>query len=144
MLAVILPFTLWFLPETRSTFWAASCSPCRWSASSAASRSWSPRDGVFRDVEHLLVTVLLPWFFLTPIFWSFEQLPRIDEQAWLVDILHYGNSSRPRCRRSGTRCSSASFPSAATRSYAIGAAVVALALGALVFQRVDDQLAAAL
>ena len=30
---------------------------------------------VLRDVEHLLTAALLPWFFLTPILWSFDALP---------------------------------------------------------------------
>ena len=30
---------------------------------------------VLRDVEHLLAAALLPWFFLTPILWSFDALP---------------------------------------------------------------------
>jgi len=46
---------------------------------------------VFRDVEHLLVTVLLPWFFVTPVFYTFDQLPKIDQRPWVADILHYGN-----------------------------------------------------
>ena len=30
---------------------------------------------VFRDVEHLVTAALLPWFFLTPMLYSFDQLP---------------------------------------------------------------------
>ena len=30
---------------------------------------------VLRDVEHILAAALLPWFFLTPILWSFSTLP---------------------------------------------------------------------
>ena len=33
---------------------------------------------MFRDVEHLLATVLLPWFFLTPVFYTFDQMPGIQ------------------------------------------------------------------
>jgi hypothetical protein len=50
---------------------------------------------VFRDIEHLLVTALLPWFFLTPVFYTFDQLPKIDERPWLADLLHYGNFITP-------------------------------------------------
>ena len=42
------------------------------SRSSPASRSLvACLNVVFRDVEHILAAALLPWFFLTPILWSF-------------------------------------------------------------------------
>ena len=31
---------------------------------------------IFRDIEHILAAALLPWFFLTPILWSFENVCR--------------------------------------------------------------------
>ncbi len=29
---------------------------------------------VYRDVEHLMTTIFLPWFFVTPIFYTLDQL----------------------------------------------------------------------
>ena len=89
--------------------------------------------------------MLLPWFFLTPVFYTFDQLPEIDDHPWLADLLHYGNSvtplvlgdSRPALLRPACRTS-------ATWSTRSCAAFVALTLAALVFRRVDDQLAARL
>jgi ABC-type polysaccharide/polyol phosphate export permease len=99
---------------------------------------------VFRDVEHLLVTALLPWFFLTPVFYTFDQLPRINDKPWLADILHYGNFITPPLLAIRDPLFFGRFPSGGDAAYSIGAAVVALALGAFVFRRVDDQLAVSL
>ena len=69
---------------------------CRWSSRSSrsrpGSRSWSPaRTSLFRDVEHLVAAVLLPWFFLTPIFYTFDALPGLEGREWIGDLLYYGN-----------------------------------------------------
>lgn len=145
MLAVILPLNLIFVPETRSTFWAAILLAVPLvGLVSGLSIVVAAATVVFRDVEHLLVTVLLPWFFLTPVFYTFEQLPRIDQHARLADALHYVNFVTPPLLAIRDPLFFGRLPSGADTAYAIGAAAVALALGAFVFQRVDDQLAAAL
>ena len=99
---------------------------------------------VFRDIEHLLQTVLLPWFFLTPIFYTFNQLPRIDEHPVLADLLHYGNFVTPPLLAVRDPLFFGRMPAAGDAVYTIVAALVALLLGGFVFRRVDDQLAAAL
>ena len=35
----------------------------------------------YRDIEHLLTVLFLPWFFLTPIFYSLESIPAAAEHA---------------------------------------------------------------
>jgi lipopolysaccharide transport system permease protein len=145
MLAVILPLNLIFIPETRSTFWAAILLAVPLvGLVSGLSIVIAAATVVFRDVEHLLVTVMLPWFFLTPVFYTFEQLPRINERVWLADLLHYGNFITPPLLAIRDPLFFGRFPSTGDTAYTIGAAAVALVLGALVFRRVDDQLAAAL
>ena len=37
---------------------------------------------VYRDVEHLMTTVFLPWFFLTPIFFTLDQVPGLEGNEW--------------------------------------------------------------
>ena len=50
----------------------------------------------FRDVEHILSALLLPWFFLTPIFYSPDVLPKGAEQfEWLAGVLAWGNWVSP-------------------------------------------------
>src|SRR3954454_16865963 len=47
---------------------------------------------VFRDVEHILAAALLPWFFLTPILWSFSALPEsAQDHETRLHVLRWGN-----------------------------------------------------
>ena len=48
----------------------------------------------FRDVEHIIAAIGVPWFFITPIFYSFDTLPTPVE-GWLFDVLYYGNPITP-------------------------------------------------
>ncbi len=49
----------------------------------------------FRDVEHLVGVLFLPWFFLTPILYSLDTLPRAESHPLLVHLLRYGNPVTP-------------------------------------------------
>jgi lipopolysaccharide transport system permease protein len=49
----------------------------------------------FRDVEHLVAVLFLPWFFLTPILYSLDTLPRAHNHPALVHLLRYGNPVTP-------------------------------------------------
>ena len=49
----------------------------------------------YRDVEHLLAVLFLPWFFLTPILYGLDQLPAASTHPWLIDLLRYGNPVTP-------------------------------------------------
>ena len=95
MLAVIIPVNLIFVPATRSTFWAGIplVLPLVALAGSLA-LVLASLTVIFRDVEHLLTAVLLPWFFLTPVFYTFD-LPGIGNHPALVDAIHYGNPVAP-------------------------------------------------
>lgn len=145
MLAVILPLNLVFLPQTRSTFWAALllALPLVGLVSGLAIVV-AAGTVVFRDVEHLLATVLLPWFFLTPVFYTFGQLPGVQDHPRVVDLLHYLNFVTPVLVAIRDPLFFGRLPSGGDIAYAIVAALVALFLAAFVFQRIDDQLAAAL
>jgi len=145
MFAVVLPLNLIVLPATRETFWAAILLSIPLIALvSGLSIVVAAATVVFRDIEHLLVTALLPWFFLTPVFYTFDQLPKIDERPWLADLLHYGNFITPPLIAIRDPLFFGRYPSGGDTAYTIGAALVALALGAFVFRRVDDQLAVSL
>jgi ABC-type polysaccharide/polyol phosphate export permease len=145
MLAVLLPVNLSLIPSTRTTFWAALplVVPLVGLASGVAIVI-SCANVLFRDVEHLITTVLLPWFVATPIFYRFETLPGLRHHAWLVDALHYGNFVSPVLVAIRDPLFFGRLPRVADVVYACAAAVAALALGAFVFRRVDDQLAAQL
>ena len=51
---------------------------------------------VFRDVEHLASALLLPWFFLTPILYTIDNLPgAAADYDWLADLLRWVNFLAP-------------------------------------------------
>jgi lipopolysaccharide transport system permease protein len=145
MLAVILPFTLWLLPDTRTTFWAAFplFLPLTGIVSGLAVLV-ACANAFFRDVEHLVGAVLLPLFFLTPLFYEYEQLPGLEGNERLVDVLYYGNFMVPVVEAIRDPLFFGELPNAGDVVYSVAAALVALILGAVVFRRVDDRLAAEL
>ncbi len=97
---------------------------------------------VFRDVEHILAAALLPWFFLTPILWNFAELPEsVQSHEVLLDVLRWGNFVCPPITAVRDTLWLGAAPQAADVIYLAVAAVVALALGAYVFGRVDDRIA---
>ena len=79
MFAVLVPVNLIFIPETRTTFWAALplLLPLVALAGGIA-LVLATLTVVFRDVEHLLTAILLPWFFLTPVFYTLR--PPADQR----------------------------------------------------------------
>ena len=97
---------------------------------------------LFRDVEHLVAALLLPWFFLTPILYSLEELPGgFENHQTLVDVLHWANPLTPQLYALRAPLFYGELPAASDTLYLVGAAFVSLALGALVFRRVDDRIA---
>lgn len=144
MLAVLVPVNLIVVPETRSTFWAGLplVLPLVAFAGSLALVLASVTV-IFRDVEHLLTAILLPWFFLTPVFYTFD-LPQLDSHPGLVDLIHYGNPVAPFVAAIRDPLFFGRLPHLGDVVYVVVAALVALAAAAAVFRRVDDQLAAQL
>jgi ABC-type polysaccharide/polyol phosphate export permease len=49
----------------------------------------------YRDAEPVLAALLLPWFFLTPIFLRVDQFPGTATHRWLADVLLWGNPVAP-------------------------------------------------
>ena len=96
---------------------------------------------VLRDVEHLVGALLLPWFFLTPVLYSFDQLPGFERHHALVQILYYGNPITPGIQALRAPLWGGEVPGAGDTIYLLVAAAVALVLGAWVFNRLDDRIA---
>jgi lipopolysaccharide transport system permease protein len=145
MLAVVLPLNLWFVPETRSTFWAALplFVPLAALVTGFAIVVASVTV-IFRDVEHLVATVLLPWFILTPIFYPFSQMPGISEHPKVADALYYGNPVAPFVEGIRDPLFFGRLPHLSDVVYIVAVSLGALVAAALVFRRIDDQLAAQL
>ena len=95
---------------------------------------------LFRDVEFLVAALLLPLFFLTPVLYPLSD-PQIARRDWVVDVIHWGNPLSPVIEALRDPLFYGRLPGLGDTVYTIVAAVAALALGAFVFNRVDDQIA---
>jgi ABC-type polysaccharide/polyol phosphate export permease len=97
---------------------------------------------LFRDVEHLLAALLLPWFFLTPVLYTLDRLPEgVTRHETLIDILTYANFVTPPLEAIRDPLFWGELPRAVDVAYLVAATAVALVLGSLVFRRLDDQIA---
>jgi ABC-type polysaccharide/polyol phosphate export permease len=145
MLAVVLPLNLVVVPETRTTFWAALPLFVPLAALVAGfAIVLASVTVLFRDVEHLVATVLFPWFILTPIFYPFSQMPGIEDHPTLADVLYYGNIVTPFISAIRDPLFFGQLPHLGDVVYVFGVAIGMLTVAAFVFRRIDDQLAAQL
>ena len=145
MFAVILPFTLYLIPETRTTFWASlpMVLPLI-GLTGGLALAVAYANAIFRDVEHIVAAIFLPWFFLTPIFYTFDQLPGLVGREWIGELLHWVNPFVPVLVAIRDPLFFGEWPPVADVAYALVAAVVSLTLGAVVFTRIDERLASEL
>ncbi len=98
----------------------------------------------FRDVEPILGAALLPWFFLTPIFFDISRVPGIKDNRTLGDLLNWANPVAPFVRAFRDVLYAGGLPSAATLAYVLAAATVALVGGVALFRRLQGELAVVL
>jgi lipopolysaccharide transport system permease protein len=145
MLAVVIVVNLIFIPETRTTFWAAIplLVPLIALASGMAV-VFGYLTVVYRDVEHLMTTIFLPWFFLTPIFYTLDQLPGLEGNEWVANVIYYVNFVTPFVEAIRDPIFFGKLPDLGDVVYSVIAGLGALALGVVVARRIDDQVAATL
>jgi ABC-type polysaccharide/polyol phosphate export permease len=143
MIAIVVVLSLVFIPEARSTVWAAIPLAVVFAALVAGlSLLVACLNVLFRDIEHVLTAALLPWFFLTPILWNASTLPASAlRHHRLLEVLHWGNPIAPPIYTVRDALWSGHLPRLADVVYLLVATAVALALGAWVFTRVDDRIA---
>jgi lipopolysaccharide transport system permease protein len=147
MLSVAIILNLIVIPESRTTFWVALPLIVPLVAFVAGFAIVLACVTVrFRDVEHLLTTIFLPWFVLTPIFYTLDSktLPGISDHPHVANALYYGNVIAPFVEAIRDPLFFGQLPRATDVVYMSVAALAALAVAAFVFRRVDDQLAAQL
>jgi ABC-type polysaccharide/polyol phosphate export permease len=137
-LAILLVLSFAFIPEARDTEWLAlplaALFVCMVGGFTLA---LACLDVLFRDVEHLVASLLLPWFFLTPILYSFSQFGH----ETLTSVLYYANPITPPIEAIRDPLWAGHLPRLADVVYLVAGAAIALALGAFVFRRVDDRIA---
>jgi ABC-type polysaccharide/polyol phosphate export permease len=91
-----------------------------------------------------MTTIFLPWFFLTPVFYTLDQLPGLQDREWLANVLYYVNFVAPFVEAIRDPIFFGDLPHLGDVIYCVLAAGVALMLGAVVANRMDDQVAAQL
>lgn len=94
---------------------------------------------LFRDVEHLVAALLLPWFFLTPVLWEWSIFKGRHEHV--QEVLRWGNPLTPPITAIRDPLWAGRAPRVADVIYLVVATAAALALGAWTFRRVDDRIA---
>ena len=92
----------------------------------------------FRDVAPILSAILLPWFFLSPIFF---QVDSITDREWARVLLTWGNPVAPFITAIREPLYDGALPGAATLVYVAVAAMVAFAAGRALFGRLQGELA---
>ena len=96
----------------------------------------------FRDVEHIIAAIGVPWFFLTPIFYTYSTLPEAARQHQvLIDILHWGNPISPFVICIQDTLFFGVWPPMGDAIYTLVAGVVAIAVGWIVFKRLEGEMA---
>ena len=97
---------------------------------------------LFRDVEFIVAALLLPWFFLTPVIYPLGGVPGLAQRhRTVITLLHWANPLTPAIQAIRDPLFWGRLPFWGDALYLVVAAALALALGAYVFGRVDDQIA---
>ena len=139
MLVILLVASFIFVPESRDTeLLAVPLAALFVCFVAGVTLTIACLDALYRDVEHLVGALLLPWFFLTPVFWSWTQF---TQHETIVQIVRYGNPVSPAVSAIRDPLWAGTPPRLVDAVYLVCAAAVALGLGAFTFRRLDDRIA---
>jgi ABC-type polysaccharide/polyol phosphate export permease len=94
----------------------------------------------FRDISHLVNVILLPLFFLTPVFYSLDSFPR-QPPAWAIDILRYGNPITPYMESIRATALEGSVPGLPLVAYCVIVGPAMALIGIWVLRRNDEKIA---
>ena len=95
----------------------------------------------YRDVEHLLAVVFLPWFFLTPVLYGLEQFTAASGHRWLILLMRYGNPVTPYVEGVRAVVLQATVPGATLLIYIFLVGPLVALLGLWVVQHFEDRIA---
>ncbi len=142
MLGILIVVSLVTVPEARGTVWLSIPLALLFLCLTlGVALLLASLNVIFRDVEHILAAVLLPWFFLTPILYRFESISGFERHHTVVEVLRWGNFVTPPIYALRETIWHGRLPALGDVVYLAVAAVLALVLGAFVFSRVDDRIA---
>jgi ABC-type polysaccharide/polyol phosphate export permease len=141
MLVALLVLNFALLPRVRDTEWLAlPLGVALVAVTCGLALAIASLNVLFRDIEFIVAALLLPLFFLTPVLYPLSD-PQISSRHWVVDIIHWVNPLSPVVEALHAVLFYGDLPSAGDTIYTVLAALIALALGAFVFTRVDDEIA---
>jgi ABC-type polysaccharide/polyol phosphate export permease len=95
----------------------------------------------FRDVEHIIAAISLPWIFVTPIFYQFDKVPGISAHSWLEPVLHYANPVSPPIIALQQILFWGAWPALGDVLYSAGVGSLVLVLGWWTFRRLEGEMA---
>ena len=143
MTGIVFLLSMIVLPDSRSTAWLVfPIAAFIVAFVSGLSLAVAAANAIYRDIEFVIAALLLPLFFLTPILYSLDQLPGAADHPWLLDLLQWGNPLTPMIECFRAPLFLGEVPSTANLVYLVVETLVALAVGAAVFNAVDDRIAA--
>jgi lipopolysaccharide transport system permease protein len=142
ILAILIPLDLFIVPATAKTM-ALALPILVALICLALGLSWltATANVFFRDVEHLLAVLFLPWFFLTPVLYSLDLLPAAVQHPWLIDLLRWGNPVTPYVEGLRAVILEGTVPGASLLVYIFLVGPALALFGLWVFQRFEDRLA---
>jgi ABC-2 type transport system permease protein len=96
----------------------------------------------FRDVEHILAAISLPWIFISPIFYSLDYVASLGGVSdWAIDLLHYANPVAPPMIALHDALFFGVWPRLVDVVYAAAVGPLVLAVGWRVFRRFEGEMA---
>jgi ABC-type polysaccharide/polyol phosphate export permease len=141
MLGVLLVVNFIALPRVRATEWLAIPLAVLFvGVVCGIALATASLNVLFRDVEFIVAALLVPLFFLTPILYPLIS-SQLGNHQTAVQFIHWANPLSPGIEAVRAPLFSGTLPRWTDALYLVVACAVALALGALVFRSVDDQIA---
>ncbi|MEA2299290.1 MAG: lipopolysaccharide transport system permease protein [Solirubrobacteraceae bacterium] len=95
----------------------------------------------FRDVAPILGAALLPWFFITPIFYPSTGFPGAAHHPLLAAAVRWGNPVAPFVEAIRAVTYGGAWPGWPVTAYVVVASAAAMAGGLLLFRRLQGELA---
>ena len=141
MLTLLLVVNFIALPRVRATEWLAiPLSLLFVGLVCGIALALASLNVLFRDIEFIVAALLVPLFFLTPILYSLTGA-QLEKHRHVVEVIHWVNPLSPALEAVRAPLFAGTLPHWTDALYLAVACAVALAVGALVFRSVDDQIA---